>query len=413
MKVDAEPSTAVQPPSMPARARPSRKPRGRSGAFATGARGAISRVAVLPALAIVVLLLRIGLVRGGVLYGSGPILALDGLVAASLAAAVCIYALRYRQQRKSETLGLADLLAAVVAGLTIPAATISAIQLVAPAQPPDLKVDACPSSQIYGLSFRATTIGEIGNNVRPGPGTGYAEIGRLPKECTIGASGYCVGDPVPDPLNPEKWVDTRWARLGRHESFPWNLVAQWLSHEPSEDRFVSMSPLQPDSAYRDLPYLEGDCPSGNPLPGPATVAADLAVPGEVHLHAQADHAYNLGFALWVMDEHQLRSGSRLRQIGAGTANPGGAGNATWHISPLLADLKPDRTSTSIVAVAAIACLGPQAPAGRSAVSILYFAITPSNEVKRLDNKAGSLADNAADELVNKACFTDGPGLTVA
>jgi hypothetical protein len=241
------------------------------------------------------------------------------------------------------------------------------------------------------MPYRAVTIGKLGNYSRSGPGVSYPQTGRYDTNCTVGFDGYCVGEPMPDPT-ADGWMDSRWLRDGK-------------------GNFVSLAYLDPQSPDSNLPYLSDRvCPHESQLPGHAVMAADLRNQQAIRFDLRADHAANLGVALWVRDAGQIRSGVPLRQIGASATDAGGAGAAVWRTSRILADLKPGRTSDVSVVVAGTPCLGPNGPAATNDTATMEFVIDPANHIVLRSSKIDLSADMMG-RLTRQACDSDGPTLT--
>lgn len=361
------------------------------------------------ALAVVLMVIRWFLVVQGILFGSARIALVDILVSAVV---LIIGAALYRRRvrlAEGETMP-STLLTTAVAVLGLPAVIGGLLNLAAPATPGDLPQPACATVQTYKAPYRATTTGPNGNFARSGPGLSFAQTDRFNKDCVLGFSGYCVGDPVKDP-EVAGWYDTRWLLAARHDREPARTLARWLSDESPRKRFVSSSYLAPQSPNSALEYL-GDhrCAEGLPRPGRATLAAerpDGPQPDVIKLTARAPHAFNIGFALAVDDPTALDAGTPLRQIpGSGAVRTDGSGQAEWDTTVLRGHLRKQLTTPVTVTVLAVPCLDPLAPAEPDSLATLAFSVptSPSGAVRPVT--APALSEETRDRLLTLACDTE-------
>lgn len=74
----------------------------------------------------------------------------------------------------------------------------------------------CTGVQVHHVPYVAATFG-TGLNVRSGPGLKFLQIARFDARCTIGAMGYCRGEPIFDTLLPVR--DDRWLILPHREGY--------------------------------------------------------------------------------------------------------------------------------------------------------------------------------------------------
>lgn len=95
----------------------------------------------------------------------------------------------------------------VAAIIGLVAAVAGLLAGVSPSTPYAAAEPACRGAFLQGSDFYAqTTAGGV--TVREGPGQGYAQTRRFSAGCTVGFTGYCVGQPVPSPLTGV--ADSRW-----------------------------------------------------------------------------------------------------------------------------------------------------------------------------------------------------------
>jgi hypothetical protein len=359
---------------------------------------------------------RLWLVEDGMLFGATRIVLIDIVISAVvLIVAAVLYQWRFRltgdavkDERKPSTL-----LATAVGILGLPALIGGLLNLVAPATPGDLAVPACATAQTYQTPYRAATTGPTGNFARSGPGLGFAQTDRFSKDCVVGFTGYCVGDPVNDPV-VKGWNDTRWLLASRHEHGASRFLARWLSKEPARDRYLSSAYLAPQNPDSNLKYLGAKkCAEGQPLPEKATLtAADATtksgkpLPGIIRLTAQAPHAFNIGIALAVDPDEALDSGTAIRQIpGSGAVTSGNAVHAQWDTAIVRSQLHAPRSAPVAVTVLAVPCLDPLTPATSDTATTRRFTIPVNPGQKLVPTTPRPLAEPVRERLLALACDT--------
>jgi hypothetical protein len=355
------------------------------------------------------------LVWHGLLFGTTRIVLADVVISVVvLFVAAGLYA-RYvqlgKKDLKAEGMPSA-LLTTAVAVLGIPALIGGLLNLVVPATPGELPISPCAAAQTYNTPYRAATTGPNGNFARSGPGLSFPQSDRFSKDCIVGFVGYCIGDPIRDPVLGGGWNDTRWMLVARHDREPSRTLARWLSSEPSYKRFVSSSYLAPHSPDSKLKYLgERECDGGLPLPGKTTLATESAPdesgkpqPGVIGLTARAPHAFNMGIALAINDPMALDAGTALRQIpGSGANGPDGSVHVQWDTSVLRGHLRKDLTTPATVTVLAVPCLDPLTPAASSTAATLAFQV-PTDITKAVKkSKPVALRHGVRDRLLTLAC----------
>jgi hypothetical protein len=359
---------------------------------------------------------RVWLVEDGVLFGATRIVLIDIVISAVvLILAAVLYQRRFRLtgdeakgERKPSTL-----LVTAVGVLGLPAVIGGLLNLVAPATPGDLALPACATAQTYRTPYRAATTGPTGNFARSGPGLGFAQTDRFSKDCVVGFAGYCVGDPVNDPV-VQGWNDTRWLLASRHEREPSRFLTRWLSKEPARDRYLSSAYLAPANPDSNLQYLGAKkCAQGQPLPKKATLkSADATaksgkpLPGIIELTARAPHAFNIGIALAVDPAGALDAGTAIRQIpGSGAVTSGNAVHAQWDTTIVRSQLHVPRTAPVTVTVLAVPCLDPLTPGTSDTATTLGFTIPVNAEQKLVPTTPRPLAEPTRERLLALACDT--------
>jgi hypothetical protein len=201
----------------------------------------------------------------------------------------------------------------------------------------------CPAAPTSGtpVAFTGTTYG-IGANVREGASLQSAVDFRIPAGCSVGFSGYCLGDIVMDATAGTP--DMRWFIIpGVGE------VASAIVHG------------DPPSALTPQPCQDD-------VPAPAAISLAVAPSGTgggvAELTASGSRLWIVGFAAYYAKAGS-DAPSRWHQFGFGDAQTGGV----FSSAPLrLAEAAsaPDAP----VPVVAVACLGGDGPSRTAAVSAL-------------------------------------------
>lgn len=376
---------------------------GPQGSRPSSSRGAKVRLAVGCVVVAALIVARLVLVHQGVLFGASRILQVDVVIGIALLGVTAAW---YRVWTRRTDAGGTDssTLVGTVAGiLGVPALAAALLNLVAPPTPGELAAPACATAQTYKTAFRAVTVGPDGNFARSGPGLGFTQTDRFSKGCVVGFSGYCIGDPIPDPLF-KGWNDSRWLLASAHRDGWQRWAARVLSSEPQHARFVSTSYLRAQSAEsRSFRHLgEDQCEGGLPMPGKPTLTSEpTREPGVFAVTADAPHAFNIGVAL-VVDPGNLRTGAPMRQIpGSGKVDPSGKVTAQWDYRVLRGHLKAPEVKTATVTVLAVPCLDPQAPAEEPATIAFVVPADATKPVRQV--KPTPLTPNVEDRLRSIAC----------
>jgi hypothetical protein len=133
--------------------------------------------------------------------------ALAGALTALLGCALRLRAIRRQAQNPSEPGAVVN---SVITAFGLVAAATSVVAIAFPDTPYSVAAPACRGAQVRGAVFFAQTP-DVGVSARIGPGTGYRQAARFGGGCTLGFSGYCVGQPIPSGV--DGLVDTRWLIL--------------------------------------------------------------------------------------------------------------------------------------------------------------------------------------------------------
>ncbi|WP_433059897.1 hypothetical protein [Dactylosporangium sp. CS-033363] len=361
---------------------------------------------VLVVFVVLLIAARVAFVRAGWLYGADRIAAVDVAVSAAMVVAIAFtyrQAVRTRPRSPSPAAGgsLTDWLGVAAAVLGLPVLVIAAANVVAPATPNGLSPAACDGAPPYGWPYYGVTTGPIGNYARNGPGLSFQQTDRFDSNCTIGFVGYCLGDPVVEPIT--KWVDTRWLLVGRHTRGIGKPVAGRLSAEPGERRFLTHAYVAPKSPDSDLRYLGDECDDGRPPPGRVTLSAEVLPDGRVAFKVRVDNAERVGVAI-ALPRAALRSGSAVRRVYAAETDASGGATITWNAPVTERQLVPQRTEPVEVGVLAIACLGPVAPADPESAGTLAFEIRPDGSAG--PGAARPLDHRLTDSMRRAACDSE-------
>lgn len=189
----------------------------------------------------------------------------------------------------------------------------------------------CPTVPSPGtaVAFTGTTYG-LGANVRDGASLESAVRFRIPAGCSVGFSGYCLGDVVMD--QTADTPDMRWFIIpGVGE------VSSAIVHG------------DPPSSLTARP-----CPDD--VPGPASISLAVAPSGTgggvLQLSATGSQLWIVGFAAYYADAGTTTA-PRWHQFGFGDEQSAGA----FSSSPL----RLDDVSAATVPVVAVACVGGDGP----------------------------------------------------
>ncbi|WP_329107484.1 helix-turn-helix domain-containing protein [Micromonospora sp. NBC_01699] len=191
---------------------------------------------------------------------------------------------------------------------------------------------ACPPPAA-NPTFTAVTYGS-GAHVRGEPRRDTRIMFTLPPGCTVGFTGYCLGEKISD--STAHTPDVRWFALAGG-----GYVASGVVHgNPPAD-------LGPSRCAGDRP-------------GPASItlmiAPDTSGPDRLRVSATGTHLEIVGFAAYYADDPALPADRRWHQLAlTGTATP--AFEVTWPLDRLPARPGPGDG----IPVAAVACLGGGAP----------------------------------------------------
>ncbi|HEX6755235.1 MAG TPA: hypothetical protein VF109_04750, partial [Mycobacteriales bacterium] len=339
---------------------------------------------------------RLWLVGTGALFGTGPVRALDVVVGAAVLLAVALSwdLLPARTDPATVARRVAVLLA-------VPLLVAGALTLLVPATPASAPAAGCPAAPVHGAGYVAVTT--TGATARGGPGRSYATSDRFPAGCAIGFAGYCLGDPVPDPIWPF-WSDARWLLVERAGTGAARLVARHLSGEPGAPRFLPSSALTAADPSAALPLLTtAECGRDGIRAAGETVLDDVR-PGPLagNLSATAARSTNLGFAVWVAPDPAtgaapLLRGDPYQQVDAGAGGPGGRRAVTFDYRSLILDLDLGRrTPEATIALLAVPCDAPSAPADPGTAALTTYSVTGV----RLSAPTGRLTGRDVPEAVS-------------
>src|SRR5581483_9068467 len=130
-----------------------------------------------------------------------------------------------------------DRVATLTAIASVIAVIVSTVNLFVPVELPSRAKPACPGAQDRAAPYTGITAGSSGNNSRSGPARSFPPDGRFPTDCSIGFSGYCLGDPIVDSSGTisdhQVWVTSRWLVVAKQPEGWRATAARILSGENS------------------------------------------------------------------------------------------------------------------------------------------------------------------------------------
>lgn len=356
--------------------------------------------AVVVLLGVATLVARILFVRWGILYGTAAVSHVDAIVGALVVIGLALIAWGWSGRKSQQVAGpdaspgvrWTDWASGVTALAGTAALVISLTNLLQPLTPPRLATVACPGARVNSVPYVGITASSDGDNSREGPARSYLPDGRFAGNCSVGFDVYCLGDPIPDSTgttSDEAWVTSRWLRVAKQPGGWRSAMARLLSGENPQPQFISDALVIPESPYDQLPLgTSRQCPGTFPYPGqthlqPFNAQADTFT-------ADATHATNMGFAVWVPPGQGFLNGDAYLQIfttGAGQPNnpgetlPNGTKSVEWsYKGSLQAQLEHAEGSTGSaghVVVMAIACLADNIPAKAGTAAIAGYRLGPT------------------------------------
>jgi hypothetical protein len=353
------------------------------------------------AVAIIALAARIYMVNLGVLYGSASVARVDGIAASLFGGGAAVVATAWsRRARSQQTTNdtaktFADRAATLTALASLVALCVSTVNLFVPVELPSRAKLACPGVQDRTAPYIGITSGPQGDNSRNGPSRTFDPDGRFPADCSIGFSGYCLGDPIQDSSGTidgvQNWMTSRWLIVTKQPPGWRTTMAHILSGENSEPQYITDANVTPETNFAQLTLAPASqCPSGTAYPGKATLSP-LNTSTDTFT-AQANHAVNMGFAVWIPPSSPfIDPDSYYPMFNPNTNaanNPGATdarGNKTvaWaYHRQLLDNLDPGAPTAqrpAIVVVMAIPCLSDNIPAATHTAALAAYAIGSAAE----------------------------------
>jgi hypothetical protein len=296
------------------------------------------------------------------------------------------------------------------------AVLVSVLNLFFPADRVGLAKQTCVGAHTLHAKYIGITAGPDGNNTRTGPARSYPANGRFSKDCSVGFSAYCVGDPLVDGAGTtvhQMWLTSRWLLLAKQPGGFRSWLANVLSGESAEPQFVADANVVPATSYEGLPQAgPAACSGGYEYPAKATLR-DFD-PATQSFTASADHAVNIGFATWIPPGQGFRDENVYEPIYNPDAlakdNPGatavdGKKTVAWAYHKSLQDnLRLDRSggprAPALVVVMAIPCISDNLPARiDTAVTATYDIARGPNPIRQDEEPSGY----EALQLARAAC----------
>lgn len=299
-------------------------------------------------LTVVAFTARVVLFRIGYLFGDSQALLLD-LVAAGLLAAAGTFTLSYFLRRRDPDSKLSTEIGASSAAFAIAAAAVALTQLVIPNTPRNAAAQSCRGVPVEGAPFLAQTVA-IGVNAHSGASDGFSESDRFGGDCTLGFSGYCIGQPIANTLT--QVYDTRWLIVYHR------------------DEVVSAAEIRPQSPTAAL--------GQHPSPSCARYHG-LSEPGAIHFRAVREahnvvglsvtdtNAALIGYAVRV--DSQLGGGYPYSEVGSGPLATAPHFSGIYKAATALSGLQG---GDGTVELAADACLAGDVPIGSPSVYRIVF-----------------------------------------
>ncbi|OLZ51124.1 hypothetical protein BS329_17950 [Amycolatopsis coloradensis] len=328
------------------------------------------------------------------LYGSAAVARVDGIIASGLGLGLALATLAFsrRPATPDGPATFADRAAALAAVGSVAALAISSVNLFWPAERPGIAKPACAGAHTTNVPYVGITIGPDGNNSRSGPARSYAANGRFAKDCSLGFSAYCVGEPIGEAAatipDVQTWKASRWLLLAKQNGGVKDRLAQLLSGETAGPQFVADAAVVPATSYEQLPQAPADvCSASFTPPGRASLSPFDARTQK--FTATAEHAVNMGFAAWTppgqgfLDEdgyHQIFSLSKPAADNPGTTVNGGKSVVWTYKETLLKNLRPNRAKApALVVVMAVPCISANLPAEPTLAGTATYDIASSRE----------------------------------
>jgi hypothetical protein len=314
---------------------------------------------------------RVILFESGLLYGSSRILYADFVIAGLVISAA---ALGLKAASETTGLSLSSGINTAVLALGLGVTTLGLLQGLLPNTPYRAAAAACPGVSIEGAPYLAQT-GRIGVNARTGAGGGFPQVDRFGGSCTLGFSGYCVGQPIPN--DQTEIDDARW------------LIVYRRSELVSSAKLLGQSPA---SSLGSQPSPQCPQMGGLPQPGTPTFTPTRLHGNHVRLKARAQSGSLVGYA--VRELNQFGGGYQYSLVGVVPRPPSFVG--LWRAGTALPQL---RHGAGTVELAAASCLAADVPVGQPAVYDARFRAGHLNSLR--PSKPLSEAD--ASELAVTAC----------
>ncbi len=370
---------------------------------------------------------RILFVRWGILYGASAVSHVDAIIGALVAIGVAVIAwglagAKGKSAAASNTDAGARWMNWVPGVTTLAGAAtlvVSLVNLLQPLEPPGLAMRACPGARDNSVPYAGITSATEGVNSRQGPARSYLANGRFPAGCSVGFAAYCLGDPIIDQggvTTDETWVTSRWLLVAKQPGGWRSTAARILSGENPGPQFVSNAFVTPETPYDQLPIgTPRQCPGTFPYPGKTRLQPFNASAGT--FTAAANHAINMGFAIWIPPRQGFVDGGAYLQLVTPVSapaltsadNPGASPDGTktveWDYKNMLPTQARHAAGDSAfqpghVVIMAIPCLADNIPAKTSTAAIAGYDVPETGVPAMNTNIPSGLEKN---RLARAAC----------
>lgn len=310
---------------------------------------------VLWLFAVTSIVVRIVLFNNGTLFGTDKAL-YSNLVMSGFVLAALMCSAGYIAQRGS-ALPQGSIIAIAGSGVGLVAAVYAFVLIVAPTTPDQAAAPACRGVPVAGAPYFGQTAA-TGVNAREGAGTGYKQRNRFSGSCTLGFSGYCIGEAIHDRITDID--DTRWFIVYKQNY----LVASAEILSQSAEDALGSAPSSDCSKY-----------GGQPVPGKLKFTAKILHPKQAtgakppppaaSLEVSAQYTSLVGYAVRVLNPIDRSYGYSLIKV----KNSAPTFTGVWAAASAVPELAGGSGKVELVASA---CLAAAAPAGAPAVYLATF-----------------------------------------
>jgi hypothetical protein len=155
---------------------------------------------------------------------------------------------------------------------------------------------------------------------------------------------------------------------------------------------VTDANITPATSYERLDYGGDEACAGAYRPPRQVTLSDLDV-SKREFGAQAEHAVNMGFAVWIppgtvfVDDdsyHQIYDPTGNERTNPGATQPNGSKKIVWDDTALLANRRTDPTGPGVVVIMAVPCLTDNIPADTRTAAFANYDVTSASTPQKVD-----------------------------